>query len=243
MILKIYYKDTKKMIQVNNFSNYILKDISLEIKEKNLIIIGSNGAGKTTLAKLIAGLIPTQNIKINNINPSNIFTKSKTSLINYIPSSMDIFDEYISVYEYLKLSNLHTSKNIDEVLEYLDILFLKDQLCKNLSSGQAQLVLCASSILHNALYTIFDEPTSNLDPSKVKNIFKLLKDEINLQHKIIITHDLNLAYKLQYDILFLDDGKIIFQGSNDKFFDEKNLENIFQNSVKKVQNNIVVDFV
>lgn len=231
------------MLSINNYSNYILDNISLEINNKNLIIIGSNGAGKTTLAKLLCGLIKSQEVSVNNINPSNIFNEKKIELINYIPSSLDIFDEYINVYDYLKLSNINSSKSIDEVLEYLDILYLKDKYCKNLSSGQAQLILCASSILHDALYTIFDEPTSNLDPSKVKNIFKLLNSDDKLRHKVIITHDLNFAYKLGYDIVFMDKGKIIFQGRSEEFFSSSNLSAIFENSVQKIQDNIVVDFI
>ena len=103
-------------------------------------------------------------------------------------------------------------------------------------------MLLASSILHNALYTIFDEPTSNLDPNHIKNVFKLLNDTNNLQNKLIITHDLNLAYKLKYDIVFLQDGKISFNGTNEEFFSSNNLQSIFKNSVKKIQDNIVVDF-
>ena len=230
------------MLKLTNYSNYILKNISLEINNKNLIIIGSNGAGKTTLAKVLCGLEKSNNIKINNINPSKIFSKEKTSLINYIPSSLDIFDEYISVYDYLHLSNLNTSLNINDILEQLNILSIKDKLCKNLSSGQAQLVLLCSSILHNALYTIFDEPTSALDPSFIKYVYNLLKSNNNLQNKIIITHDLNLAYKLGFDVIFIKDGQITFDGTNEEFFTQNNLENIFHNSVKKIQNNIVVDF-
>lgn len=231
------------MLKITNYSNYILKDINLSINNKNLIILGSNGAGKTTLAKVLSGLITSNCVLINNINPSKIFSENKTSLINYIPSSFDIFDEYISVYEYLNLSNLNSKLDISNTLELLDILYLKDKLCKNLSSGQAQLVLLASSVLHNALYTIFDEPSSNLDPSHIKNIFTLLKDDTNLQNKIIITHDLNLAYKLNYDIVYINNGKIIFNGKNQEFFSDDNLKNIFNNSVKKIQNNIIVDFV
>jgi len=230
------------MLKINNYSNYILKDISLEIDEKNLIILGENGAGKTTLAKVLAGLVKSTCVNINNINPSNVFDTNKVSLINYIPSHLDIFDEFISVSDYLKLSNISSTKNINDVLSYLDISYLEDKLCKNLSSGQAQLVMCASSILHNALYTIFDEPTSNLDPSHIKNVFKLLSNNEKLKNKIIISHDLNLSYKLKYDIIYIKDGKITFRGTSNEFFSQNNLDEIFDGSVKIIQDNIVVDF-
>ena len=60
-------------------------------------------------------------------------------------------------------------------------------------------------------------------------------------HKIIITHNLNLAYKLKYDILYIKDHKIVFYDTNEKFFDEQNLQFFFQGSVKKCDDNIVVN--
>jgi iron complex transport system ATP-binding protein len=81
------------MLKVDNFSNYILDDISLTIDKKNLIILGSNGCGKTTLAKVISGL-----------NDNGVLDNKR---INYIPTKLDIFDEFMSVNEYLELSNLY----------------------------------------------------------------------------------------------------------------------------------------
>ena len=219
------------MLKIDNYSNYILDNISLKIENKNLIILGANGSGKTTLAFVLSKLIPNNNI---------LFGKARTKLINYIPVGLDIFDEFIDVVEFLELNHLYTKYTIDNVLELLDITYLKNKSCKHLSSGEAQLVLIASSILHNAKYTIFDEPTSNLDPTRVKLVYKLIKDEQQLQNKIIITHNLNLAFKLGYDILFLENGKIKFIGSNKEFFDTKNLDNFFDKSVQKINDNIVV---
>ncbi len=213
------------MLKIDNYSNYILKDITLEIKNKNLIILGSNGAGKTTLARAI----------INNKEMQD------TKLINYIPNKLDIFDEFMSVTEFLELSCLYSKQSIDEVLNQLGIKYLKDKPSKYLSSGESQLVLIASAILHNAKYTILDEPTSALDPKRIQTIYKVLNNDNILKYKVIITHNLNLSYKLGYDILFIEDGKITFNGTNQEFFDEHNLIKFFGNSVKKIDNNILVD--
>ncbi|MEA3384264.1 MAG: ABC transporter ATP-binding protein [Campylobacterota bacterium] len=228
------------MLKIDNFTNKIISKISFEIDDKNLIILGSNGAGKTTLAKVLSGIISSDEVSINNENPSKIYGKSKTKLINYIPSKLDIFDEFMSVEEFLSLSNLHSSFTIDEVLEILDISYLLNQPCKNLSSGESQLVLLGSAILHNSLYTILDEPTSNLDPKRVKKVFQILNNKRFFKNKIIITHNLDLAYKLGYDILFLEDGEVVFNDTNKTFFDGENLKRFFDNSVKKIENSIVV---
>jgi iron complex transport system ATP-binding protein len=230
------------MLEINNFSNYILKDISFKLQNKqNLIILGANGCGKTTLCKVLSGIIANENVTIEDKNISQLYSEDKTALINYLPSKLDIFDEHINVYEFLDLSHLHSSSNINEVLEFLDIQNLQNKSCKNLSSGEAQLVLLASGILHHAKYTLFDEITSNLDPQKLKMVYELLISNKFFHSKIIVTHNLHFAYKLGFEILFIKDGSIAFHGSNKEFFNDTTLELFFENSVKKINDTIVVD--
>ena len=229
------------MLKIDNYNSLILHNISFELRNKNLIILGSNGAGKTTLAKVLCGITPSSCVAIEDKNPSDIYGEHRTKLINYIPPKLEIYDEFMSVEEFLEINMLSTHKSIDEVLKLLNIEYTKNKKCKNLSSGEAQLLLLASAILHNAKYTIFDEPTSNLDPIKIKNSFHILQDKNILQNKIIITHNLNLAYKLGFDILYIKDGTIAFYDSSERFFSDENLELFFHDSVKKCDDNIVVN--
>ena len=229
------------MLKIDNYSNYILKDISFSIENKNLIILGSNGAGKTTLAKVLSGLIQTSNVILEDESLQNISYEKRVNILNYIPPKLDVFDEYINVEEFLSLNKIYDIHHIDDVLDELQIKSLKNKSCKKLSSGESQLVLIASALLHNAKYTILDEPTSNLDPQKLKNVFELLSKNEILQKKIIITHNLNFAYKLGYDILFIQNGKIAFVGTSQEFFEQKNLDAVYEKTVKKISNTIVVD--
>lgn len=228
------------MLEIKNYSNFILKDISFSL-ENNLIILGNNGAGKTTIAKVLSGIISSDCITIDTLEPSKTYGKEKIELINYIPSHLEIFDAYLTVFEFLELSNLHSKFAIDTILENLHIGYLKNNYCNHLSSGESQLVLMASAILHNAKYTILDEPTSNLDPKRVKTIFNILKSKEYLQNKIIITHNLNLAYQLGFDILFIENGAMKYHGSGEDFFCPSNLKIFFDDSVKKIDNNILVN--
>jgi iron complex transport system ATP-binding protein len=229
------------MLKIDNHTNTILKNITLNIKDQNLIILGDNGAGKTTLAKTLCGLIKSDDIFLNDQNINGIRYNKRVKLLNYIPPKLEIFDDYINVTEYLKLGIDISESKIDTILEKLGIAHLKLSSCKFLSSGESQLLLIASGILHNALFSIFDEPTSNLDPKKIQTVFSILQSNQFLQNKIIITHNLNLAYKLGFDIVFIQDGKVEFQGENSKFFTEENLKKFYQNSVKKLDDNIVVN--
>lgn len=229
------------MLKISNYSSEILHNISFDLNNQNLIILGSNGAGKTTLAKVLSGITKSSSVTIDDKNPATVYGNKRTRLINYIPAKLEIYDDFMSVEEFLKLNQLYSDISIEEVLKLVNCTYIKDKKCKTLSSGEAQLLLLASAILHNAKYTIFDEPTSNLDPQKIKNTFQVLEDSTILQNKIIITHNLNLAYKLQYDILYIKDNRIVFHDTNEKFFDEQNLQLFFEDSVKKCDDNIVVN--
>ncbi|MGB5867482.1 MAG: ABC transporter ATP-binding protein, partial [Arcobacteraceae bacterium] len=212
-----------------------------EIPNKILVILGSNGAGKTTLAKVLCGLIETQNVRLKNTSLSDISYDERVELLNYIPPKLEVFDEYMSVEEFLALNKIYDSHHIDDVLKKLQIEYLKNKNCKRLSSGESQLVLIASAILHDAKYTILDEPTSNLDPQKLKNVFEILSHDKTMKNKIIITHNLNLAYKLGFDIVFVKNGTIAFNGTSEEFFTQENLNSVYDNTVKKISDNIVVD--
>ncbi|MBL3520007.1 ATP-binding cassette domain-containing protein [Aliarcobacter lanthieri] len=231
------------MLEIKNYNNFILKDISFFLNnDENLLILGENGAGKSTLAKVLSNLIANDNVKIFEESLSKISNKERVEYINYIPPKFEIFDEFMTVLEFLEISfidNIDENK-LKEVLNLLKLDKFVKKSCKNLSSGEKQLLLIASAILHNAKITIFDELTANLDINRVKDIFNILNSNL-LNQKIIITHNLDFAFALNYKVLFLKDGKIEFYGTNKEFFEDTNLEKIYNKTIKKVQNHIVVD--
>ncbi len=230
------------MLKLDSYTNYILKDISFELsKEQNLIILGNNGAGKTTLAKVLSCLIENDKVTVSGDKLCETWGAKRSQKINYIPTKLEVFDEYLSVREFLELSCFENSPAVTEVLGSLDIVYLQNKPCKELSSGESQLVLIASSLLQGSDFTVFDEIVSNLDPHRQKEIFRLFKQSGHLKSKIIITHNLDFAYKLGYDIIYMKQGKIIFKGSNEDFFEQEHLDRLFDKSVKKYENHIVVD--
>lgn len=227
------------MLKIAAYHDTILHNISFELSTgENLIILGSNGAGKSTLAKILCGITPSHTVTLNDIKLHEL--KERTKLINYIPAKLTIFDEYITLKEYLDLSCLHSLLESNNMMKLLDISHLKDKVCKQLSSGEQQLTMLATAVLHNAQITIFDEPTANLDPKKSRDIFSLLKSDI-FQSKIIITHDLNLAYHLGYKVLFIKDAKIDFFDSSKIFFQPSNIDYYFGSSVKMIDNCIMIN--
>lgn len=231
------------MLEINKYTSNILKDISFKLKEnENLIILGRNGAGKSTLAKVLCNLIKSECVKLfdEDINTLNEYKRALN--INYIPPKLEIFDEYVTLKEFLELSfveNVNIEK-IEEVLNILCIKHLENKPCISFSSGEKQLCLLASAILHNANITIFDELTSNLDITRLKEVYDILNSKY-LKQKIVITHNLDLAYALKYKVLYIEFGEIKFYGSNEEFFEQNNLEKFYGNTILKLDNHLVVN--
>ncbi len=231
------------MLEINNFNNQILQDISFSLDTgENLIILGKNGAGKSTLAKVLCNLISNNNVNLFEQSIQKLSEKKRIKFINYIPPKLEIFDEYITTNEYLEMSAINNieKEKIDKIIILLKLENVKKRYCVSLSSGEQQLLLLASSLIHNAEITIFDELTANLDISRIKEVFDIFKS-ITLKQKIIITHNLDLAYNLKYKILFLENGKIKFFGSNQDFFQIQNLNKLYNNSIKIIDNHLVIN--
>ena len=231
------------MLEIKNYNSSILHEISFSLKEnENLIILGENGAGKSTLAKVLSNLISNDKVELLGENISKISDLKRTQLINYIPPKLSIFDEYVTLREFLELSFIASVNNqkIDEVIKLLNLRKLENKYCKSFSSGEKQLLLLASAIMHNAQITIFDELTANLDISRLKEVYDIFNSDL-LNQKIVITHNLDLAYALKYKVLFLSDGIIQFFGEHDEFFSNQNLKKFYNNTIMKLDNHLVVN--
>lgn len=233
------------MLHVDNLSYQILKHVSFSLEQNhNLTILGSNGSGKTTLAKAICHLVHNDSVRIKDQNVAHLTAGQRAHYLNFIPAKLSIYDEYLTVWDYLKLNILQEehADHLDTVLDLLKIAHLKNSRCHKLSSGESALLLIAGAMIHQALYTILDEPTANLDQAKKVTVYQLLKNSPHFQNKIIITHDLNLAYKLGYSILFLEEGEVHYYGECEPFFESNHLKNCFGNAVKNVDGNFVVNY-
>ena len=231
------------MLEINNYNSDILKDITFSLKEgENLIILGKNGAGKSTLAKVLSNLIPNNKVILQGIKIDKIDDFKRAQAINYIPPKLSIFDEYVTLKEFLELScvNETDNKKIEEIITLLKLEKLKHRYCKAFSSGEKQLLLLASAIIHDAQITIFDELTANLDISRLKEVFDIFNSKL-LKQKIIITHNLDLAYALKFKVLYINDGKIEFFGQHKEFFEDHNLKKFYNNTISKLDKHLVVN--
>lgn len=214
----------------------ILDDISLGI-ENHLNILGANGSGKSTLARAICGLNAYEGeIRLDRVNIKELSLKQKAKAISYIPPKLDIYDNFISVEEFVLLGRFPYKKSffdysqkdkkiVSQTLKFLKISHLTSNAVSSLSSGEQQLTLIAQALAQQSKIIIFDEPTANLDPHNSKIIAQHIK-ALKKQHQIIlITHDLHLASYIDSPVLFIKNTKAHYY-END-FFQNATLQKLY----------------
>lgn len=178
----------------------VLDDVSLTVYDHDYLgIIGPNGGGKTTLMRLILGLKKPQEGSIkyfrNGKRVSNL-------TMGYLPQYNALDRQFpISVYEVV-LSGLSKMKGlfrsytkahhaqVEETLERMQLMDMKDRPIGTLSGGQLQRVLLARAIVSRPEVVILDEPNTYIDRRFQKQMYEML-EQINQDCAIIIvSHDI-----------------------------------------------------
>ncbi len=218
---------------------YVLNDINLDIKDKNVIsIIGNSGGGKSTLLNILSGytkasegsIIVNEHILKNN--EKNLFEYRKN--IGIVFQSYNLFP-HISVLRNITLilEKVHKYSK-KEAFERAAFLLEKFRLCEHrnkrpnqMSGGQQQRLAIVRALSYKPEMMFFDEPTAALDPSltnEVLDTIKGLKDDG--VHFMISTHEMGFAKNVADYVLFLNDGIIIEQGSPNDIFENPKTEEL-----------------
>jgi phospholipid/cholesterol/gamma-HCH transport system ATP-binding protein len=206
----------------------VLNDISLEIEAgKCLVIIGASGSGKSVMLKNIVGLLKPDygevwfsGQRIDNL-PERPLMKVRQRF-GFLFQQGALFDSINVAQNVAFPLTEHTSKKPDEIAEIvkhkLRMVGLPDVANKmpaELSGGQRKRVALARAIALDPEVILYDEPTTGLDPIRSDVINELI---LKLQHElhvtsIVVTHDMNSAFKVADRIVMLFEGKLIFDGT------------------------------
>lgn len=223
------------MLEVKNLTvkfkdSIILEDVSLEVKEGEVIsIIGPSGSGKSTLIRSMNGLVKPEGgsvfFKGEEITDKNI--NEIRQHIGMVFQQFELFP-HLTVLENLTLAPLTLKKMTKEeaqnkAIELLKRLNLEDKANSyplSLSGGQKQRIAISRSLMLNPEIMLFDEPTSALDPEMVLEVLDVIKDLAKSGMTIcIVTHQLGFAREVSSRVLFVDNKKIIEDGTPTEIFD------------------------
>lgn len=206
------------MIRIENINKrfkklHALNGINAHFSKGQVIsLIGPNGSGKTTLIKSILGLVrpDSGSIYFNDEPVTETVTYRKN--IGYMPQIGRYPDNMKIGQLFTMIKNIRSAKEWDEELFYrfrLDTI--QDKSMKSLSGGTRQKVSAALAFLFDPEVLILDEPTAGLDPISSE----ILKDKIISEKEkgkliLITSHVLSDLEDLTTDVMYLQDGKIIF---------------------------------
>ncbi|MCD7902352.1 MAG: amino acid ABC transporter ATP-binding protein [Oscillospiraceae bacterium] len=223
------------MIRLNNVNKYfgdlhVLKDVNLQVAEgEKLVIIGPSGSGKSTTVRRMNFLEEPTSGEVY-INGELLTHKNKTQIIR---SSLAMVFQQFNLYPHktvlenltlapMRLQKVSKAEAEETAYKYLDIVGLREKANSypvTLSGGQQQRVAIARALCSRARIILFDEPTSALDPETVQEVLdvmiRLSTENITM---VVVTHEMGFARQVADRVIFMDDGRIIEEGTPEHFF-------------------------
>ncbi len=229
------------MIEIKNlhksYGNVeVLKGVDVSIEEKEVVvIIGPSGSGKSTLLRCMnyleeptSGDITVDNMKLDKHADINKIREN----IGMVFQRFNLFP-HMTVLENIILAPtkvLGVSRNeaIETAMDLLQKVGLKEKAKSypnQLSGGQQQRVAIARALAMKPKVMLFDEPTSALDPEMVTEVLDVMK---NLAKQgmtmVVVTHEMGFAREVGDRVLFVDEGRIIEEGTPKDIFENPQQE-------------------
>jgi len=186
-------------------------------KSTCLALIGPNGSGKTTLAKSILGMVHPDSGQILFKGQNIIGQDHYKAQIGYMPQ-IGRYPENMTIGQILDMiKDIRGQKNLDEDLSKAFALHkILNKTMRSLSGGTTQKVSAALAFLFNPEVLILDEPTAGLDPIAQSILKEKILLEKNKGKLIVITsHILSELDDLVSGVLYMQDGKLLFNTSID----------------------------
>ena len=227
----------------------VLENINLKIKKnENWVILGSNGSGKSTLIKLISNdLYPNTKYSFKK----EIFSKDRWSIFelkknlgiitNDIHNYFEKQGNFLSAYEVVLSGYFSTigvfkhqdftkeqHKKASEVLEFLEILEIKDKKVSQMSTGQLRRCIIGRALIHDPKAFILDEPSVGLDIKAQNSFIKLIRKLSKKASIILVTHHIEEIFPEVSHIALIHNKTIFKQGKKEEILTSKNLSEIFE---------------
>jgi polar amino acid transport system ATP-binding protein len=225
------------VIQVSNLQKkfdklHVLKGIDSKIKQGEVIVvIGPSGSGKSTFLRCLNLLEEPSEGEI--IFEGNSITDKKSN-INKLREKMGMVFQQFNLFPHMtvmdnitlspmKVKKLSKEKSQEIAMGLLKRIGLEDKANaypNQLSGGQKQRIAIARALAMSPDVMLFDEPTSALDPEMVGEVLDVMRElAAEGMTMVVVTHEMGFAKEVGSRVLFMDDGKIVEEGSPEEIFD------------------------
>lgn len=208
----------------------VIENMSFTIGDGESVgLIGANGAGKSTIMKLLLGLvtgegrIAVDGIDVNRENLGKIRQKLGFVLQNsdnqmFMPT---VFEDMMFAPLNYMISREDAEKRVDEVLERLDLQYLKHKYNHKISGGEKRMAAIATILAMEPEAVLMDEPTSALDPYNRRVVINTIRGM--KQTKIITSHDLDMIMDTCDRVILISRGRIVADGNAEEILSSKEL--------------------
>lgn len=209
----------------------VLKGINAEIRKGDVIVvIGASGSGKSTFLRCLnkleeptGGKIffegtditdPRININLHRRKMGMVFQQ-----FNLFPHMTVLKNMILGPTKLLNKSREDAEREAMKLLERVGLSEKANAYPNQLSGGQKQRVAIVRALCMNPDVLLFDEPTSALDPEMVGEVLDVMKQLAQEgMTMVVVTHEMGFAREVASNVVFVDEGKIVEQGSPDEFF-------------------------
>lgn len=213
----------------------VFSDLNFQAKTGEVVsIIGPSGTGKSTFLRCInfleqpeEGIIEIDGLKVDVQHMTEKDAKAIRLKTSMVFQNYSLFKNKTALENILIPLVLVRKMNEDKAhklaMEYLSLVGLedkKDQYPSRMSGGQQQRVGIARAMAVNPKVMLLDEPTSSLDPELVGGVLEILKD-LATRHSyttLVVTHEMNFARDVSDRIVFMDQGRIVEEGTPEAIF-------------------------
>lgn len=211
------------------------ENVSFQISKGEVVcFLGPNGAGKSTTMKMLTGfLTPSSGAAFIAGYDMDKERVEGAKHLGYLPENGPLYPDMTpeSLLKFFagvrKIPRKELKSRIEDVVELCNLQSVFRRPIGRLSRGYRQRVGMAQALLHDPDVVIMDEPTAGLDPNQIQHVRDAIKKIGQTKTVLLSTHILQEVRAVASRIVFISDGRIVFNGDVNDFgkttddFDEK----------------------
>lgn len=215
--------------------NTVFSEFSLSIPQHKFVALtGPNGSGKSTLLKYFyKQLQPQKGVAyIEGLDVGSLKQKEIARILGFVPQNGKIeygfsVREAVSMGRYV-FNGEDRDHAVDRAMEDCDIANLSDKSVTEISGGELQRVLLARALCQDAKILLLDEPVNHLDIMHQRKMMNLLRSLVERGLSVVcVLHDLLLVQVYSDEVILLQNGKIMSEGSIEEVITKDNLLKVY----------------